>query len=296
MRFFRVSAAVCVFLAFLPAPAARADGPCASAAQPRLAASLGRQVAAALHGRAGTASVAILDREHDVVCSVRGDRRYDSASVVKVTILGALMRTALDQHRGLTTREKTLARRMITRSDNDAASALWRQIGRTRMNRFLVRAGMRHTKLGPTHFWGLTQITANDELRLLRVLTSHGTVLSDKARRYILDLMHQVIPQQRWGVPTGRPAGVVWHVKNGWLPRHDRYWRVHSIGSFSGRHRDYLIVVLTQDTPTMRYGVATIERVARAVHRTLNPADRSAFPSDAPQVREESDGSVPPWA
>ncbi|POM26419.1 hypothetical protein BTM25_08190 [Actinomadura rubteroloni] len=291
MRFLRVPVALCAVLALLPVPAARAGGPCASATRPRLAASLGRQVAAALRGRAGTESVAVLDREHGIVCSVRGDRRYDSASVVKVTILGAL----LYQRRGLTSREKALARRMITRSDNDAASALWRQIGRTRMNRFLVRAGMRHTRLGPTHFWGLTQITANDELRLLRVLTSHGTVLSDKARRYILDLMHQVIPQQRWGVPAGRPPGVVWHVKNGWLPRHDRYWRVHSIGSFSGRHRDYLIVVLTQDTPSMRYGVATIERVARAVHGTLNPADRSALPPE-PQVREESDGSVPPWA
>lgn len=38
----------------------------------------------------------------------------------------------------------------------------------------------------------------------------------------------------------------------------------------AGRARTYRIVVLSQDNPTARYGVRTIERVAQAVHRALN--------------------------
>ena len=61
------------------------------------------------------------------------------------------------------------------------------------------------------------------------------------------------------------------HVKNGWVPRPTHGWRIHSIGSFTGSGGGYSIVVLTQDNPTMDYGVTTIERIARVIHRDLNP-------------------------
>jgi hypothetical protein len=46
---------------------------------------------------------------------------------------------------------------------------------------------------------------------------------------------------------------------------------VHSIGCFTNRRGDYSIVVLTQNNPTMAYGIRTIETIARAIHRELNP-------------------------
>ena len=69
------------------------------------------------------------------------------------------------------------------------------------------------------------------------------------------------------------------HVKNGWLPRATHGWRIHSIGTFTGRGGGYSIVVLTQDNPTMAYGIDTIEAIARAINRDLNPAARSRIPS-----------------
>lgn len=236
----------------------------------------------ALRGRRGSESVAVYDRERELTCGVTTGARYDSASVVKTSILAALLRKATEQGRGLTARERALAQRMITQSDNDAASALWRTVGRADMRRFFRLAGMRRTVLDPAGRWGLTQITAGDQLRLLRLLTARNQVLNDSSRRYVLSLMGRVIPAQRWGTPAGRPAGINWHVKNGWLPRHGRYWRVHSIGTFDGLGRDYMIVVLTRDTPSMAYGVRTIERVARAVHRALNPARDPARPDTRP--------------
>jgi hypothetical protein len=66
-----------------------------------------------------------------------------------------------------------------------------------------------------------------------------------------------------------RPAGLTVHVKNGWLPLATRGWRIHSIGCFTGHGDSYSIVVLTQDNPTMAYGVATIEAIAQAINRDL---------------------------
>jgi hypothetical protein len=279
-------------------PARAQDGPvCASARHPVLAGRLGRRITAALQGRTGTESVAVYDRKRGVRCGVRAGRHYDSASVVKATILAALLREAADAHRPLTAAEDALATKMITESDNRAASALWTSVGRARLTRFLRRAGMAHTTLDPDGHWGLTQITAADQITLLRRLTEPNALLTGKARAYELGLMHQVIPSQRWGTTAGTPAGITWHVKNGWLPRHGKDWRVHSVGAFTGHGEDYLIAVLTQGAPTMAYGVETIERVARAVHGDLAPGARvpvlGGLPGGAP---ETSDGSVPPDA
>ncbi|MGI5166041.1 serine hydrolase [Spirillospora sp. CA-253888] len=281
--------------AAVPQRAAAAAGPCKSSADPQAARRLGNGITAALRGRTGTESVAVYDRRRGITCWVGGSRRYDSASVVKVTVLGALLRKVVDQKRKMTATEKSLAHKMITRSDNAATSALWKSVGRTRLQRFLKQANMRQTTLGPGGYWGLTQITAYDQIQLLSRLTKRNALLPDKARAYALGLMNSVVASQRWGTPTGRPAGAKWHVKNGWLPRHGKYWRVHSIGAFTGRGHDYMIVVLTQDTPSMGYGVTSIERAAGAVHRGLNPGMRSMTSQSVPDATwEVSDGSVPP--
>ncbi|RFU39680.1 hypothetical protein DZF91_21070 [Actinomadura logoneensis] len=268
---------------------------CTSTAAPGTAKRVGAAITAALRGRSGAESVAVYDAKRKLWCGVGPGTRYDSASTVKATILGALLRKVLDERRAMTSSELSLAKSMITKSDNTAATKLWNHVGRARMQRFLAQAGMTHTTLGSGGYWGLTQITARDEIVLLRKFNEPNKLLTDKARNYALALMHQVIPSQRWGTPAGTPSGITWHVKNGWLPRHNKYWRVHSIGAFSGRGQSYTIVVLTRDTPSMAYGVATIERVARAVHHGLNPDLRGMSTQSVPGIPwERSDGSVPP--
>ena len=91
--------------------------------------------------------------------------------------------------------------------------------------------------------------------------------------------MATVIASQRWGTPAGAPESVTVHVKNGWLPRATHGWRIHSLGAFTWPKGWYTIVVLTQDNPTMAYGVTTIERIAQAVNRDLNPTAKSVIPS-----------------
>jgi len=141
---------------------------------------------------------------------------------------------------------------------------------------------MTHTILGPGGVWGLTQITAPDEILLLRLLLNPNAVLSPNSRGHALRLMAQVIPSQRWGVPAGAPTSLTAHVKNGWLPRATHGWRIHSIGCFTGRGGGYSIVVLTQDNPSMTYGITTVEAIARVINRDLNPGARARVPASRP--------------
>jgi beta-lactamase class A len=247
------------------------SGFCRSSSHPTLAARLARAIQAARRDRLSIVAVRVDDPGKRLGCWLHSGWHFDSASVVKVTILGALLRKALDQHRYLTDTEVAQASAMITRSDNDAASALWDALGRSSLQHFLHLAGMKQTVLGPGGYWGLTQITAHDEMLLLRLLLTKNPVLDLASRRYALSLMAQVTPSQRWGVPAGAPTRLTVHVKNGWLPLQNHGWRVHSIGCFTGRRGDYSIVVLTENNPTMAYGIRTIETIARAIHRELNP-------------------------
>jgi beta-lactamase class A len=278
---------VVALIAFLARPADAAAGRgaagsspvCRSSSHGALAARLTRAIQAARRGRVSAVAVEVDDPGIGLECRLNSTWHFDSASVVKVTILGALLRQAQDQRRHLTRTEEARAWAMITRSDNGAASALWAELGPGYLQRFLNLARMTHTVLGPDGLWGLTRITAADETLLLRLLLAKNPVLEMSSRNYALSLMAHVIASQRWGVPAGAPASLTAHVKNGWLPLATHGWRIHSIGCFTGHGGGYSIVVLTQDNPTMAYGIDTIEAITEVINRDLNPEAASRVPS-----------------
>jgi beta-lactamase class A len=261
-----------------PDPRVR-EGICtAPPARKALAAALSAGIQDALHGRAGHHAVTVYDTVTKVSCYIDSGRHFDSASIVKAIILGALLRWHQETGRPLTAAEKEKARLMITQSDNDAATALWDEVGMGRLQHFLDLAKMHQTQLGQAGYWGLTQVTAHDEMLLLELLAMPNSVLTASSRSYELGLMAKVISGQRWGTPAGAPAGISVHVKNGWLPD-DTGWHINSIGVFTGKDKDYLIAVLTDDNPSEQYGINTIERVARLVHKDLNAVSAPALPS-----------------
>ncbi|WP_405964199.1 class A beta-lactamase-related serine hydrolase [Streptomyces sp. NBC_00723] len=251
-----------------PAAAATPTVSCTSA-KAGLAAKLKKDITAALANRKGTVAVGLYDRTTNTTCTLRASTAFDSASVVKVTVLSALLWDAQKTGRALTSREKTLATAMITKSDNASTSTLWKQLGTTKIKNFLTAAKMTQTKPGANGYWGLTQITVTDQQKLLKLLTAKNTVLTDASRAYVNTLMGQVVSSQRWGTPYGRPAGVSWHVKNGWLSRATHGWRVHSVGTFKGGGHDYVMTVLTHGNSTMNYGITTIQGVAKVIHKDL---------------------------
>ncbi|MFF9031370.1 serine hydrolase [Streptomyces iakyrus] len=251
-----------------PASAAAPAVTCTSA-KAGLAAKLKKDITAALATRKGTVAVGLYDRSTNTTCTLRASSAYDSASIVKVTVLATLLWDAKKTNRYLTDRENTLAKAMITKSDNAATTTLWKQLGMTKIKNFLAAAGMTQTKPGANGYWGLTQITVTDEQKLLKLLTAKNAVLSDNSRAYIIKLMGQVVSSQRWGTPYGVPSGVTVAVKNGWLQRSTNGWRVHSVGAFKGGGHDYVMTVLSHGNSTMNYGITTIQAVAKVIHKDL---------------------------
>ncbi|MGW6139755.1 serine hydrolase [Streptomyces sp. NPDC055144] len=276
-----------------PASAATAPQVSCTSGKAGLAAKLQKDITAALASRKGTVAVGLYDRTTNTTCSLRATSSYDSASVVKVTVLATLLWDAKKTNRYLTTREANLATAMITKSDNAATTSLWKQLGTTKVKGFLKAAGMTRTVPGSGGYWGLTQINVQDEQKLLSLVTAKNTVLSDNSRAYILKLMGKVVSSQRWGTPAGAPSSVAVHVKNGWLERSTHGWRVHSIGAFQGGGHDYTISVLTHDNSTMSYGVNTIQAVAKAIHKDLTPTAPAASRYTPTSTPKEAFVAVP---
>ncbi len=282
----------------VPEPVPTGPAYCSSVHNPQLAARLSQDIATALTGRQDTVAFAVSDAKTGVSCTYHASWHFDSASVVKVTIMGAVLRRAEDEHRYLTDWEVGNLEQMITASDNTAATDLWNSLGMPYLQTFLKLAGMNDTQLGADGYWGLTQITAADELKALDVYTGNPSVLTPAAKAYGLKLMSQVEADQRWGTPYGAPAGVTTHVKNGWLPRATHGWRVHSLGIFTSPTKDYRMAVLTQDNASESYGIDTIQLIASAVHHDLGAPVGSHISALAPhsgntQAPEVSDGSAP---
>ncbi|QKV97476.1 serine hydrolase [Streptomyces sp. NA02950] len=217
-------------------------------------------------GRSGAYfSVGLRDLRSGAV-GVYGGGWYDTASIVKVGILAALLLTAQDEGRQLTAQEHAHADAMIRHSDNAAASALWRMIGGADgLDAAHRRLGLTETFGGEAGRWGLTRTTAADQLHLLSSVFEDGSALGEWSRRYIGTLMGRTADDQSWGVSAAADGtGAGFRLKNGWLPRSTTgLWDVNSIGQVTAGGRGYLVVVLSDGSPRMDTGVALVEEAAR---------------------------------
>lgn len=256
------------WLAWLVTPAllVTMQHPSAAASRPSLAEDLARYAAT----RSDTFSVGVFDEKHHWVYWFRPSTAYDNASIVKVNVLETLLWQAQRAHRWLTPWEEQQSTRMIRYSDNDATTALWNHVGRAAAVAAYDRAlGLSATTFDPGGAWGLTRSVVRDQIVLLRAVGVGAGPLSARARSYVRYQMSQVASAQRWGVAAGAPSGATVEIKNGWLPREPGGWRINSIGHVRDAQTNYEIAFLSTNNPSMAYGVATAEGVARIVRAHL---------------------------
>ncbi|MEU8111243.1 serine hydrolase [Micromonospora sp. NPDC048947] len=221
----------------------------------------------------GHLAVAAVDRLGTAEVTV-GAKRFETASIVKVNILAALLLRQNPPGKALGSDIRQLAEAMIVSSDNDAAVALWQRIGGSRGLNAANRAlGLRETK--PNSHWGLTTTTVADQLRLLTAVTSQTGPLTPQDRTFIMGLMKKVIPEQRWGVPAARePGSRSDYVKNGWdtADVDGGRWLVNSIGRIVEARHDWLIAVLSDHHVSRKEGIRVVERAATYVLTELRAA------------------------
>ncbi|MFJ9351986.1 serine hydrolase [Streptomyces sp. NPDC101237] len=227
-------------------------------------------------------SAAVLDLDSGD-SAVHGDGAFDTASIVKVDILAALLLRAQDAGRRLTAAEKAYAVKMIENSDNASASALWEVIGEAAgLDAANARFGLTGTEGGAEGLWGLTQTTAADQLVLLRQVFGDESELSEASRSYLRDLMGSVEADQRWGV-SAAADGSGPALKNGWLARSSTgLWDVNSIGRVTAGGTRYLVAVLSRGTVSQAAGIALVEAAAKAAVGSFARGGSSASASAAP--------------
>lgn len=228
-------------------------------------------------------SVAVLDLRSGE-SAAHGEAAFDTASIVKVDILAALLLQAQDAGRRLTANERACATKMIENSDNDTATTLWNAIGgKSGLDAANKRFGLTATSGGEGPLWGLTQTTATDQLILLRQVFGDGdSKLSEASRAYLQELMRGVEPDQRWGV-TAAGDGSGWALKNGWLERSSTStWDVNSIGRVSVDGTQYLVAVLSEGTAAKEDGIALIEAAVKAAMTAFTGTGASASASADP--------------
>lgn len=205
-------------------------------------------------------SVAVLDTASGAGAAY-GDGAYDTASIVKVDILAALLLLAQDEGRELNGAEHAWAEAMIRRSDNTSATELLKTVGGAGgLDAANERLGLSGTTAA--HAWGLTQTTATDQVRLLKAVFGTDSELSASSRAYLTELMGEVQADQRWGV-SAAGSGVA--LKNGWMPRTTTgLWDINSIGRVESGGSTCLVAVLSRGHATKEAGVALVESVAKA--------------------------------
>ncbi len=232
---------------------------------------LNEQVRASLAGylsaKGKYAAVGVLDLTTGAKVVYNEQLSFQTASIVKADILASLLWKLQGQNAQLSAAQKTLATRMITMSDNQAASTLYESLGEAAgLNAANKAFGLTSTTPGPGATWGKAHTTVTDQLALLQVLTSDNSPLSAANRAYQFGLMSQVESDQRWGVPAAAPSGATAvYVKNGWdtLAADGGLWEINTIGRIVEPGHDWLVVALSSHNSSQSAGEQLVQGAAK---------------------------------
>jgi hypothetical protein len=162
---------------------------------------------------------------------------------------------------------------MIEASKNDAGYRMYLDAGGgSALAAAARRLGLHHTKIGIADP-ALTAMDARDGIALLRNLVS-GRLFDKQSRAFVLDLMHNVQGDQRWGVGAVADPGTSFANKNGWMqvdndndPGEDDEgrWLATSLGIVRVHGEQLLMAIFTRHSPDRDTGIRLVERLARVV-------------------------------
>jgi len=207
---------------------------------------------------------------------VRGERRYESASLYKLAVLYEVYRqhergelpwnailTVTPRHLALelvspwavvgrTVSVEEATEMMITRSDNTAGSLLWTRVGQTPINQSMAEIGLGDTRLD----W--ESYTSPTDMARFFALAYRGDLVSPEASAAMLDLLARQEVNDR--LPRLLPRGTRVAHKTGDLPG-----LTHDVGIVYAPSGPFVLAVLTEwSGPASPH--ATIAQLARQVY------------------------------
>jgi hypothetical protein len=203
--------------------------------------------------RAGVVAFAVLDGQG----RLRGLNRtvqFPSASVVKAMLMVSVLRGA-----GHGRLDGAMAQRltaMITVSDNDAASAVYRREGAAGLYRVARAAKMKRFR--DVGWWASARLTAADQARFFYRI---DRLVPSAHRHFARRLLSSIVPEQRWGIPpVAAQHDMKVFFKGGW-----RTAITHQVALLEKGDRRLALAVLTSGEPSQAYGEATIQGIAARV-------------------------------
>ncbi len=206
--------------------------------------------------RAGDVAVAVVDSRGRAY-GYHEQRSFITASVVKAMLLVAYLR----RHDTVDPAMRATLTRMITVSDNAAADAVYRSVGREGLARFADRAGMRSFRASGA--WILCRVAAADMARFFRDMERY---IPSQHRSFANGLLAGVVSYQRWGIPAAAgPLGYRVYFKPGWL---GAWVLANQAARLERRTVRIGLAVFTDRNPSSTYGKETVAGVtARLLRR-----------------------------
>lgn len=210
-------------------------------------------------------------------------KKFVTASTVKLAILEKILLDNQVAGHPMTDYQMAQAIPMITQSDNGAASVLWNEAGgASAMQNFFDQVGATDTIANTYGSWGVTLTTASDQLKIAEQIAYKDTILSPSSIAIANELLDNVQPDQRWGVPDGVPAGIVARVKNGWLDDTSAgndfagttCWTNNSVGyvegELNGKKIKYSMAELSSGNPDEKSGEKMLSRLATITWKIIS--------------------------
>lgn len=204
-------------------------------------------------------------------------------STIKVALVARVL-TERGGPEGLSPPDRDLIQRAITASDNSAAKSLFDGLstvhggisGASRAIEETLRQAGDDTTVVSTHglngfsSYGQTDWSLEEQHRFMAMLAAR-CVPDEAAASYLMELMGQVVPSQRWGIAA---AGVPATFKGGWGPGPDGKYFVRQMGVLQVG-KDHLVVVTAAALPDdgqFGTGQLMLSKVARWVVEQVDPS------------------------
>jgi beta-lactamase class A len=217
--------------------------------------------------------VQVLDVTRGTTYSFNADKQFLVASSIKVPIMLTRLSQLEASKKKPTATQISLMTSMIEHSNNDSATALYKEIGWQRgIRNFMKSIGIAGLNPAPpTTGWGYSTTTPAAMVQLLARLNA-GTILNKADRDFALNLMHHVEADQQVGVGDSSPAGAIVQMKDGWIDIDDTAsgpYVVNSSGIVSKAGETYVVSIYTIRDRNYPVGFAIVRHVALVVGQKL---------------------------